>query len=972
MASTVLIPPSARVSEIGKDLFAQVRRHQGSIARFNKWTQEIIEWCLSNPDVKGRLLRFVDVLPSLGTDKILTEHLRDYFSPTESRLPLALRGGSVLTRTPFTGRAVGAMTRHMAREVAKQFICGSSIDEAIDASRQMAEKNMTVTLDLLGEAVMSELESDRYQKTYLDMIGRFPAGSNFSLKLTALCPRFDPLAFEQSISGALRRLLPIIELARSKDTFICIDAEQFQFRDMTLELTRRLLAHEKAKGYPHLGLVFQAYLKDSHARLEEFIAWLRERQQPLTIRLVKGAYWDSEVAKAQSVGWPVPVWLAKESTDAQFEAMTSLLMQNRDLIRAAIATHNVRSVAYALAAHESAHFPEKSLEFQLLFGMADALKMALVEKGLPVRIYAPFGPLIPGMAYLVRRILENTSNESFLKLDMTHGANEVQLLSAPRIREPASIEPDIHTEVSIPTFHNEPPLDFSSAAVRSQFEEALTRTSAEFGRDYFPLVDGGKVEGGQPFLAQNPSHPSQLLGRVHKANSRDAERAVNIALKAQESWDAVPASRRADLLQRAADLMHQRRMKLAAWEIFETGKTWREADADVAEAIDFLRFYSTTLLDYQSASHLRQVPGEVNVSSYHGRGVAAIISPWNFPLAIVTGMASAALAGGNAALIKPSAFSSIMARHLVEVLLEAGVPTGIVAFLPGGGDDVGRYLIRHPEVDLIAFTGSKEVGLSILKDTAQISPGQTNVKKAILEMGGKNAVIVDEDADLDEALAGVLESAFGYQGQKCSACSRLILLDPIYRVFVNRLVEAVRGLRTGDPTKPQIDLGPLISSEAFRKVQGAINEGQREARLLFQGRVEPGIEKGYFIPPTLFCDAPTDGVLGKQEIFGPVLTIFRADNFEEAISLANESEFALTGGVYSRSLRHLEAAKRYLVCGNLYINRKITGASVSRQPFGGFRMSGTGTKAGGYEYLSHFMTQTVITENTLRHGFPIE
>jgi len=411
--------------------------------------------------------------------------------------------------------------------------------------------------------------------------------------------------------------------------------------------------------------------------------------------------------------------------------------------------------------------------------------------------------------------------------------------------------------------------------------------------------------------------------------------------------------------------MRTRRDELAAWEILECGKPWREADADLAEAIDFLEFYAADWRRLAPQRRLGQAPGELNQRLYSPRGVTAVIAPWNFPLAIPAGLVSAALVTGNPVIFKPSERSPMMGHWLTEIMREAGVPEEVLCCLPGG-PDIGRALVLHPEITTIAFTGSKDVGLGILEDAGTFTPGQQMVKRVLAEMGGKNAIIVDETADLDDAITGVVSSFTGYAGQKCSACSRAIVHAAIYNSFLDRVKEAVLSLKVGNPEEPGTQVGPVIDRRAQAKIQEYIEIGKKEARLLVEGIVTG---PGWYIGPTIFADvAPTHRV-AQEEIFGPILAVMKAASFQEALTLANSAAYALTGGVYSRSPANLELARQRFDVGNLYLNRPITGALVGRQPFGGHRLSGVGAKAGGEEYLTQFVVTRVVSEQTLRRGF---
>ncbi len=433
-------------------------------------------------------------------------------------------------------------------------------------------------------------------------------------------------------------------------------------------------------------------------------------------------------------------------------------------------------------------------------------------------------------------------------------------------------------------------------------------------------------------------------------------------------WREVDADERADYLVKAATIMRRRRFELAAWQVFECAKNWREADADVCEAIDFLEYYALEMRRL-AAPTSRNLPGEENAFFYEPRGVSVVIAPWNFPLAILCGMTSAALVTGNTAIMKPAEQSSVIAAKLMEIFEEAGFPAGVVNYLPGIGEEIGPTLAEHPDVALVAFTGSRGVGMLLNRQTAELAQGQTHIKKLIAELGGKNAIIIDDDADLDEAVSGVVASAFGYQGQKCSACSRIIVLESLHDVFLERLIEATRSLKIGPAEDPSCKVGPVIDDEARRRILGYIDKGKQECRLAFAGELGFLVNEGTYVAPHIFADVAPTAIIAQEEIFGPVLAVIKATSLAEALQIANGTAYALTGGIYSRSPDNIRMVKREFRVGNLYVNRKITGALVSRQPFGGFKMSGVGSKAGGPDYLLQFLLPRVITENTMRRGF---
>jgi RHH-type proline utilization regulon transcriptional repressor/proline dehydrogenase/delta 1-pyrroline-5-carboxylate dehydrogenase len=465
----------------------------------------------------------------------------------------------------------------------------------------------------------------------------------------------------------------------------------------------------------------------------------------------------------------------------------------------------------------------------------------------------------------------------------------------------------------------------------------------------------------------NPARPDEVICDVGLADVELTRQAIEAAKQAFPAWRGRPARERAQVLFDAAAIMRRERHDLAAIEVLEEAKPWREADADVAETIDYLEYYAREAVALGSPLQLLSVPGEYNDYRYQPRGVAAIISPWNFPLAIPAGMMTAALVTGNTVILKPAGPAPLIAARLVDILCRAGAPAGVVQFLPGPGSAVGATLVEHPDVALIAFTGSREVGLWIVETAGQTKEGQRGIKKVIAEMGGKNAIIVDDDADLDQAILGIVRSAFGYAGQKCSACSRVIALDAIYDRLVSRLVEATRSLRVGPAEDPATFVPPVITAEAKAGIERYIEIGRSEAPVLFQGTAPQ--DGGFYVAPVVFGEVNPHAVIAQEEVFGPVLAVLRAATVEEALEIAVDTPYALTGAFYSRSGSHIELARERFRVGNLYINRGCTGAMVARQPFGGFAMSGIGSKAGGPDYLRQFMEPRTVTENTMRHGF---
>jgi 1-pyrroline-5-carboxylate dehydrogenase len=512
----------------------------------------------------------------------------------------------------------------------------------------------------------------------------------------------------------------------------------------------------------------------------------------------------------------------------------------------------------------------------------------------------------------------------------------------------------------VPEFNNEAPTDFAQPAQRQAMEAALRQLSGEFSREW-PLVIGGeRVSTGSWIESFDPCHKRRLVGRAAKAGRAEAERAIQAAWQAYPDWSRWQPAERARQLLKAAAVLRREKHIFSATMVYEAGKTWPEADADTAEAIDFLEYYAREALRLSQPTPLPRIAGEDNELMYLPLGVGVIIPPWNFPMAITLGMTVAAIVTGNTVILKPASLTPIIAARFVDLLERAGTPPGVVNFLPGGGAEIGDHLVAHPETRFISFTGSRDVGTRIYALAAQVQAGQRWLKRVIAEMGGKDAVIVDETADLEAAAEGIVTSAYGFQGQKCSAASRAIVLEPVYQDVLGRVATRAEALRQGPAEDPESQIAAVIDESQYRKVLSYVDVGQREGRLVIGG--EPDGEEGWYIQPTVFADLPEDGRLAREEIFGPVLSFLRARDYEHALAIANNTEYGLTGGVYSRSRRRLEQARAEFHVGNLYFNRKITGALVGAQPFGGFNMSGTDSKAGGPDYLQLFLQAKVVVE----------
>lgn len=1010
------VQDDARIRAIGEAFLDAANKHKAGVFSKQFWSDKLMDWSMKDQDFKVQLFRFVDAYPTLTTPEMVYDHLVDYLTQPGVTPPPFLKAGLATggMAKDFTNKTISSQIEGMA----KKFIAGEDAESALPKLKKLWDEGIAFSVDLLGEACVSNAEADMYQGKYLDLVGNLPetVGSwkanerlerdhlgvvprtNVSVKVSALSAQDDPIDKQGAIKDMLLRLRPILELARDRGVFINFDMEQFEHKDMTLELFMR--ACEEV-DFP-AGIAMQAYLRSGDDDAKRICEWSKKTGRQVTVRLVKGAYWDYETIHAEQMGWPCPVWSVKKDTDACFERMTEIFLDatprstGEGGVKLALGSHNVRSIAACFEGMERRDLPKESIELQMLHGMADQLKGAAADAGYRIREYVPVGEMIPGMAYLVRRLLENTSNESWLRAGFMEGASAEALLRSPHGEQGAAVR--VSEQGGTEVASNGPAHSVHSAATTDNGKTAKQDVDladiAPERHQLTPAVEG--VGDGRPFYSE-PSRDfadtkqweafddavqgAQVPKVANDGTPEDADRALGKAHAFFPTWRDMDPKKRANIISKAADLMRKRRDELSGVIIKENGKTWRDADGDVCEAIDFCEYYARMSVGLFIPKRLGRFIGELDEQWHQARGVAAVISPWNFPLAICTGMTSAALVTGNTVVVKPAEQTPGIASLMAEIMWEAGVPREALHFLPGPGETTGAALVRDPRVALIAFTGSKAVGLNIIEAAGHTPEEQPFVKKVICEMGGKNAIIVDASADLDEAVLGTRSSAFVFQGQKCSACSRVIVVESCYDLFLERLVESTRSLVIGDPTRSGTDVGPVIDEEAHEKITSYIEKAKKDLNCALAMEVpdaartwgdSTGTMPRHYVGPHIFSDVPEDHPIAREEIFGPVLAVIRATDFEDALRIANSSQYKLTGGVFSRKPANLARARRDFRVGNLYLNRNITGALVGRQPFGGFGMSGVGSKAGGDEYLYQFVEPRACAENTMRRGFAPE
>lgn len=961
----------SRTQELGGALAASVASHRPRLSE--RAQDELLTRALADAQLRTRLLRLLDGLAAIPSDpegarvqELVAEHLAGRLPSEPGWLRVALQ----LARHPALPPPwLARLARGSARWFARRFITPPGAASIRRSAQQLAARGRFACFDVLGEAVLSDAEADAYlhaDLAVLEELSRQPqvfqetpsgaAALQLSIKLSSLAPRFTPRDPDGSIERARYRVSAICERALRAGVGVTFDMEQFEIRDLAFELFRRLFERDQELGqWRHAGIVLQAYHADAPRFAEKLIAFARRRGVPFQVRLVKGAYWDQERIVASARRWPAPVLLEKPATDAQFEALTARLLDERAHLTLAIASHNLRAHAHAEAIASQLGLARGSVEHQVLAGTDPALADALSALGFVAREYVPVGELLPGMAYLVRRVLENASQSGFL-LQRRSGAGSEQLLAAPRLAagasEPSATSPDADGA----DFQRAPEAPWHDPDFRASFEAALRTTAADFDKS-FPLVAGGEaIRGDGVAEIRCASRAERVVGRAELAGPSAIFRAVRCA--AESRFPASDPEARVAMLLRAADLVRARRAELAAWVVHEGGRDRAGAMGEVTEAEDALRYYAA-----RARSLFAEFAGRVAP-----RGVTAVISPWNFSLAIPCGQVAAALACGNPVILKPAEQTPLIALRLTALFYEAGVPADALTCLPGDGEKIGGALAADPQVAMVSFVGSRAVGTALHARVAERPPESGGPRALVAEMGGVNPILVFADADLDLAVAGIVESAFGHAGQKCSAASRVIVDARIAERLRERLANACASLEVGAAEDAETEIVPLVDDDACLRLDRAAELARALGRVWVDRYLQkpvagaPERKAGARLRGPLVVEISAEqwhgSELARSELFGPILFVTRAASEAEAIALANDSEYALTAGLFSRSPRRIARALGSVQAGNLYVNRPITGARVGVEPFGGMRFSGTGPKAFGPDTLFAFVRRT--------------
>jgi RHH-type proline utilization regulon transcriptional repressor/proline dehydrogenase/delta 1-pyrroline-5-carboxylate dehydrogenase len=964
-----------KTEELSKHLVEKINTYNQSI--FEKITDYGLDLTANFKLIRIHLLKFLAILPSLEHEKdgvevkrLFLESLRRLNADSKKAVAKRLKGQDrglpnrylILIKVALNflalipAKFLANTIRFSVSKMAKRFIAGESIELAEKSLKELISSGRDATLDQLGELVVSKKEADIYERKVLEIIHgmsqhiitgkRNKAGINkahISIKVSALTHDFKPHAFQSTYDSIAPRLKNILIEAKKHEVFINIDAEHYHYRDVVLDVYAKVLREtEELKTFADTGIVIQAYLRDGHKHLSDVLDLARDRGIRMPIRLVKGAYWDVETVEASAHNFEAPQFLNKEETDIHFRQLTFLILKNSKFLHLAIASHNIQDHCFAEALRET-HFPESpTIEHQTLHMTYEALSHGLNLMNWPSRNYIPVGDLIVGMAYLVRRIMENSSQVGILTIMRSH-KKKLNFESPESILKNKFLKKEIIYDESILKLRRE----FKNIyPVRTYLKEQLSLVHSAL------LLEEGKItnEESKSVKVYSPSASGKVIGSVDYDTVESVDKKIKILAKKfdEGSWSSTSSNRHAAIF-KLADLILINRGKLASLIILEAGKTLEEALADVDEAIDFIQFY---LREYFNIS--------IDSDSYVPRGVFGVIAPWNFPLAIPVGMTISGLITGNTVLLKPAEQTPLIALEFHRLALESGIPEDCFMVALGEGD-IGSYITIHENIDGVVFTGSVGVGCEIYeKIKSKTSRGST--RTAITEMGGKNAIIVTNNCELDETVSGIIYASFAHAGQKCSAASRIIIDSKVKDAFVDRFVDAVKDIKVGKSHDFDTMINPLASEEDMKRLL-KLNQMASDEVKTFGGEVHLDLSSGDYpgncVGPSIYeltAKRSMDKTsIAQAEIFGPLIHIIPFDNIDEAVEIFNSTDYALTGGIFCQSQDDIDYLTPKLECGNIYINRPNTGARVAIEPFGGFKFSGTGPKAGSVDYLYQFL-----------------
>ncbi len=870
---------------------------------------------------------------------------------------------------------VRAAIRQAMKIMGSQFVVGRTIQEAMKNARSFEKDGYLLSYDMLGEGARTAKDAERYYESYVDALERLSAqdlkrGTGISVKLSALHPRYEVSQKDRCLPVLIDRLTALCKIAKDKNLRVTVDAEEADRLELSLEIIEAVALHPELKSWTGFGLAVQAYQKRAREVIEKIVTLSKQRGSPLHVRLVKGAYWDTEIKHAQVVGLPdYPVFTRKPNTDLSYLSCAALMLENREHIYCLFGTHNAHTIASII---EMSMHNFKRVEFQRLHGMGENLYAALMSKmEVPVSIYAPVGPHKDLLAYLVRRLLENGANSSFVHRIFDENYSP-ETLSQDVVEEVKLHPTKKHSKIPAP--HGIFPLRKNSKGIDLNEPHEIEKLEDNFDREIFGKnfdISLGKSKKKDALREQdesiNPSDHNDVIGKIYRPNDADIDTAFEKASEAFHKWNNEPSTHRADILNKAADLLEERMDFFIGICAREAGKTLDDGIAEVREAIDFCRYYAQQgVVDFDKGGiALPSVTGEDNRLLLSGRGVFVCISPWNFPLAIFTGQVAAALMAGNTVIAKPAEQTPVIAHEMVKLLHEAGIPKDALHYVPGDGS-IGAKLIAHKNVSGVVFTGSTQVAKHIQRALADKDGA---IVPLIAETGGLNAMIVDSSALAEQVIDDVVTSAFGSTGQRCSALRILCLQDDVADKMIEMLAGAMAEIRIGNPSEISTDLGPVIDQEALDNLLQYCSRMDGQVTKIAEASLPDDVRgKGTFFAPVAY-EIPSLDVI-THEVFGPILHIYRYKAKDRKAMLAelNAKNYGLTFGIHSRISSHIDYLSARADVGNVYVNRSMIGAVVGSQPFGGRGLSGTGPKAGGPFYLHAFATEKTVTINTTASG----
>lgn len=874
---------------------------------------------------------------------------------------------------------VRAAVEKAMRIMSKQFVMGRTIAEALTRAQKKEAQGFRYSYDMLGEAALTAPDAVRYFEAYMaaiDSIGK-KADKNvpiyqrpgISIKLSALHPRYNESQHERVMAELPPKLLALARLAKEYDISLTVDAEESERLDISLDVMEKVFNDDSLNGWNGFGLAVQSYQKRAFYVLDWVASLARSKQRRMMVRLIKGAYWDSEIKKSQMQGFSeYPVFTRKVFTDVSFQACAKKILTMTDAIYPQFATHNAYSVAMIL----SIVGDYRDFEFQCLHGMGNELYAQIVPEscyGIACRIYAPVGSHEDLLPYLVRRLLENGANSSFVNRIVDENAPIDELVENPVAKAQSLFNKmnkniPLPQDLFLPTRKNSKGFDFSNRGERQQLQRELQELTLDQWKSG-PIV-AGRMKSTESHQVNSPQNPQKVIGSVQESSLEDVEEALSVAQSTFGVWSHTPVSERVACINRYADLLQANQNELLALACLEAGKTWNDGIGELREAIDFCRYYAVNAQQLMgSPNRLHGYTGEINELSLHPRGTVLCISPWNFPLAIFTGQVVAALVTGNCVIAKPAEQTPLIAAFAVNLMHQAGIPTGAVQLLPGSGEVIGAALVNDKRIKAILFTGSTETA-NVINKTLATRGGE--LIPFIAETGGQNAMLVDSSALLEQVIVDALVSAFGSAGQRCSALRVLFVQDEVYPRAVELLKGAMAELVVDDPAWLSTDIGPVIDKSALLQLQGHVEQMKKRHEILFQCELNETLGQGYFMPPTAIAIDSIESL--EREMFGPILHVvrFKRNDLDKVIQQINDTGYGLTLGIHSRINETVNYIRERVHAGNVYVNRNMVGAVVGLQPFGGEGLSGTGPKAGGPNYLVRLCHERTYTVDTTAAG----